>query len=212
MKKFFKHVFRFLRLIIFPSFFERIKNWINSIKSIWIGVTFKDCPTSVIFGKIGLLKGTKFISVGENACFGDNLYLTAWENRLYNGSTPHIVIGNNCCFGANNHITCANEIIIGDCCLTGKWVTITDNNHGDTSYEDLKKEPLLRTITTKGKVQIGKNVWIGDKATVLSGITIGDGVVIAANSIVCKDVPSYCVVAGNPAKIIKNVRLENKQN
>ena len=50
---------------------------------------------------------------------------------------------------------------------------------------------------------IGDNVWIGDKATVLPGVTIGDGAVIAANAVVTKDVPAFTVVAGNPARIIK---------
>ena len=58
-------------------------------------------------------------------------------------------------------------------------------------------------IVSKGPVVIGDNVWIGDKVTVLPGVTIGDGAVIAANAVVTKDVPAYSVVAGNPAKIIK---------
>ena len=52
-------------------------------------------------------------------------------------------------------------------------------------------------------VTIGNNVWIGDKATILPNISIGNGAIIAANSVVTKNVPEYCVVAGNPAKIIK---------
>lgn len=50
---------------------------------------------------------------------------------------------------------------------------------------------------------IGNNVWIGDKATILPNVSIGNGAIIAANSVVTKDVPEYCIVAGNPAKIIK---------
>ena len=53
------------------------------------------------------------------------------------------------------------------------------------------------------KLKIGNNVWIGDKATILPDVTIGDGAVIAANSVVTKDVPAYNVVAGNPAKVVK---------
>lgn len=60
-------------------------------------------------------------------------------------------------------------------------------------------------VTSKGPVIIGSNVWFGDKATILPNVTIGDGAVIAANSVVTKDVPAYSVVAGNPAKIIKQV-------
>ncbi|UTH72638.1 CatB-related O-acetyltransferase [Chromobacterium sp. IIBBL 290-4] len=57
--------------------------------------------------------------------------------------------------------------------------------------------------STKGDVTIGNDVWIGSCATIMSGITIGHGAVIAAESVVTKDVPPYAIVAGNPAKIIR---------
>ena len=82
-------------------------------------------------------------------------------------------------------------------------MTITDNSHGETDYDTLLQPPLMRLVTSKGPVIIGKDVWIGDKATILPGVTIGEGAVIAANSVVTKDVPAYSVVAGNPAKVIK---------
>jgi len=56
---------------------------------------------------------------------------------------------------------------------------------------------------TKGDVNIGNDVWIGTHSTIMSGVTIGDGAVIANNSVVTKDVPPYTIVGGNPAKIIK---------
>ena len=52
-------------------------------------------------------------------------------------------------------------------------------------------------------ITIGENVWIGCRALILKGVTIGDGAVVAAGAVVTKDVPANCVVAGNPAKIIK---------
>ena len=116
---------------------------------------------------------------------------------------PELTIGEKCNFGAYNHITCTNKISIGNGVLTGKWVTITDNSHGDTNLESLQIRPARRPIFSKGPVTIGNNVWIGDKATILPGVTIGDGAVVAANAVVTKDVPAYSVVAGNPARIIK---------
>ncbi len=56
---------------------------------------------------------------------------------------------------------------------------------------------------TKGGVKIGNDVWVGTYATFHSGVTVGDGAVIASNSVVTRDVPPYAIVAGNPAKIIK---------
>jgi acetyltransferase-like isoleucine patch superfamily enzyme len=96
-----------------------------------------------------------------------------------------------------------NKIIIGNNLLTGKWVTITDNAHGTTDKEALLSPPIERLLSSKGPVIIGNNVWIGDKATILPGVTIGDGAIIGANAVVTKDVPPYSVVVGNPARIIK---------
>ena len=93
---------------------------------------------------------------------------------------------------------------IGDSLLTGKWVTITDNSHGETDKATLEMRPQERPITSKGPVIIGNNVWIGDKATILPGVTVGDGAVIAANAVVTKDVPAYSVVGGNPARVIRS--------
>ena len=65
-------------------------------------------------------------------------------------------------------------------------------------------------MVSKGPVIIGDNVWVGEKATIVANIKIGQGCVIAANSVVTKDVPPYCVVAGCPAKIVKY--LDEKEN
>ena len=170
------------------------------MRSLWLSTLFCKCPKSVYFEKIGLLRTTNRISIGENCRFHDYIYLTVWGD---NKKEVVIAIGNNCNFGAFNHITGTNHIEIGDNCLTGKWVTISDNNHGSTEKDVLEIPPIKRPISSKGPVIIGNNVWIGEKATILSGVTIGNGAVIGANSVVTTDVPPYAVVAGNPAKIIK---------
>ena len=69
----------------------------------------------------------------------------------------------------------------------------------------MAKRPLERNIVSKGEVNIGDNVWIGDKVTILPGVHIGDWAVIGANAVVVKDVRPYTVVGGNPAKIIKEI-------
>jgi acetyltransferase-like isoleucine patch superfamily enzyme len=58
---------------------------------------------------------------------------------------------------------------------------------------------------SKGETRIGNDVWIGFRAMVLSGVTIGDGVVIGTGAVVAADVPSYAIVAGNPAKVIEKL-------
>ena len=166
-----------------------------------------------VVGHIAQLNCPECISIGDGTWFGEGLYLTAWKtfDCIVNGQKhtqafcPTIIIGENCHFGAHNHITSTNKIEIGNNLLSGKWVTITDNSHGQITKEELLIDPLKRPIYSKGPVVIGDNVWIGDKATILPGVTIGDGAVIAANAVVTKDVPAYSVVAGNPAKVIKTV-------
>jgi len=178
--------------------FIRIRRY---IRSKWLIPQFKSCGMNTRFGKIGLLMGQQSISIGNFSFFSDYFYLTV-RRRIESVQEPHITIGNRCCFGAFNHVTCTNSINIGDDLLTGKWVTITDNSHGSTEMQQLKESPLSRPIVSKGPISIGNNVWIGEKATILSGVTIGDGAVIAANAVVNKDVPPYALVAGVPAKVI----------
>lgn len=147
------------------------------------------------------LNGGEFIYIGENSKFGRNGALTAW--KMEEGHEPIIRIGRRCNFGDFNHITASNCIVIGDDILTGRWVTITDNSHGNLTKEHLLLPPLKRPVVSKGTVEIGNRVWIGDKATILPGVKIGEGAVVAANAVVTKNVPAFSMVAGNPARIIK---------
>lgn len=169
----------------------------------WMRNKFKICPNTVRFAKVEMLHDPDRISIGDYCSFQDDLYLTAWKNYAGNHFEPNITIGNNGDFGAFNHISCINKIQIGDNCLTGKWVTISDNNHGTTDFMTLHEAPAKRKLYSKGPIIIGNNVWIGDKATILANVTIGDGAIIAANSVVIKDVPAYSIVAGNPARVVK---------
>lgn len=110
-----------------------------------------------------------------------------------------IRIGANCSF--NNDITLIAEksITIGDDCLIGDGVRIVDSDfHG--LAPDKRRGP-----GESSPVTLGKNVWLGSRAMVLKGVTIGDNAVVAAGSIVTKDVPADTLVAGVPAKPIKRI-------
>lgn len=161
------------------------------------------CARKVLFQRPITLIGGKYIEIGDGSTFGKFCILSAWDAYMGDKFTPCLRIGSRCHFGEYNHITTINRITIGNNLLTGRWVTISDNNHGQTDKETLQFPPVERRLYSMGNVVIGDNVWIGDKATILSGVTIGDGAVIGANSVVTKDVPEYSVVAGNPAKIIR---------
>ncbi len=133
--------------------------------------------------------------------------MTAWDKYLLTNQvfTPEISIGENVCIGEYVHITAINKIVIGNGVLTGRWVLITDNSHGLFTKSELEERPIARPIYSKGEVIIGNNVWIGDKATILPNVHVGDGAIIAANAVVTKDVPAYSLAAGNPARVIKNI-------
>jgi acetyltransferase-like isoleucine patch superfamily enzyme len=91
------------------------------------------------------------------------------------------------------------EIFIGGNHHTD-WVTTFPFGH---IHEDVFPYHGENHPTTKGDVLIGNDVWIGSGATILSGVTINDGAVVAAKSVVVKDVPPYAIVGGNPAKVLK---------
>lgn len=84
--------------------------------------------------------GVRFINIGDNTAFSEGCYITAWDTSL-NNKDVLIRIGENCSFGAWNHITAINYVEIGNYVLTGKWVTITDNSHGDTDKLSLMSPP-----------------------------------------------------------------------
>ncbi len=103
----------------------------------------------------------------------------------------NVFINSGCCFQDQGGIE------IGDNVLIGQQVVIATLNHDFT--------PEKRGNMFPAPVKIGKRVWIGAHATILSGVTIGDNAVIAAGAVVTKDVPANTVVGGVPAKIIKNI-------
>ena len=66
--------------------------------------------------------------------------------------------------------------------------------------------PFEKRLYSKGVISIGNNVWIGDKVTILGNVRIGDNVVIGANSVVTKSIPCNTIAAGNPCKVIKEIK------
>ena len=182
-------------------FFYRI---LTKIFSIWMCLRF-NCTNCYFSYPMNYRCGTQHFLIGKNCSFGKFAVLTAWEEYRNNKYKPNITIGEKCYFGDYLHLTCINEITIGNNVLTGRWVTISDNAHGEINIEAIKEAPSERPLTSKGSVRIGNNVWIGDKVTILAGVIIGDNTIIGANSVVTKSIPSNCVAAGNPAKVIKRL-------
>ena len=151
------------------------------------------------------LRGLQYVQLGEGSTISSGSILTAWDEYGEIKYTPSIIIGKHCRIGEYCQITACHKIIIGDNLLTGRYVYISDNAHGNTQIKHLSIPPIKRPLYVKGPVIIGNNVWIGEGARILSGVTIGDGSVIGAIAVVTHDVPAYSVVGCVPAKIIKRI-------
>lgn len=108
-----------------------------------------------------------------------------------------------------------DKLIIGKFCAIASGVEFVMNgaNHRMNSVTTYpfnimgqgweKNTPALEDLPFKGDTVVGNDVWIGQQVTIMPGVNIGDGVIIAANSIVTKDVPPYHIVGGNPSRILK---------
>lgn len=193
-------IFRILAKLYPMNLIEKLAYYKYVIQSYRISSRLGSCGKGTRFSKVEYLTGHQHIHVGKNTIFLPHLFLTAWGE--YDDSIK-ISIGDYSSIGAYCHISAYNKVSIGNHVLIGKWVSIVDNDHGETNKESLVIPPLERKLVSKGPIVIGNHVWIGDKVTILSGVTIGNNSVIAANSVITKDVPPFSVVAGNPGKVIK---------
>ena len=137
-------------------------------------------------------------------------------------NNSNIVVGEFTYFGDNDfekHVTHhygfnGDKLIIGKFCQIASGVNFVMNgaNHqmnAPSTYPFYifggweQQTPPLSEMPLKGDTVVGNDVWIGQNATVLPGVHIGDGAIIGLNSVVACDVPPYTVVAGNPAKVIR---------
>lgn len=169
---------------------------------------FNHLGSNSTLGRHSVYIGEPYISIGANTTIGDYGRLTAYKEykQTQQQFSPQIAIGEHCCIGERSHITAIDKIIIGNHVLTGPGVLITDNAHGDSTKSSLDIAPINRPVYSKGPVIIEDNVWIGEGAMIMPDVHIGKGSIIAANSVVTNDVPPYSIVAGIPAKVIKQVQ------
>lgn len=210
MKNLIKHVVAFVvwqwSKIYTYNLSLRLKGYRDVIYNLWIRNFFGEMPLDSSIAYPCSLEGggQKIIFVGHHTEIQSHCILGCWVEYRDQSFSPLIKIGDNCSIGEYNHITACNKVIIGNGLLTGRYVYIGDNSHGGLNLKEAAVRPAARKLVSKGEVVIGNNVWIGDKATILS-VHIGDNVIVAANAVVNKDVPSNCLVAGVPAEIVKRL-------
>lgn len=150
--------------------------------------------------------GSRFISIGRNFSAGLFFRIEALDSYFDELFSPSITIGDNVSFQDYCHVGCVERIVIGDGTLIGSNVLISDHNHGYSIPEESEIIPVMRKLS-HAPVLIGKHVWIGDGAKILSGVKLGDGVIVGANAVVTHSFPDRVVIAGVPARVIKNLDL-----
>lgn len=129
------------------------------------------------------------------------------------GDTKTLFIGENCEFGDMTHIVAYEKVEIGNNVLIASKCFISDTSHGNYTGTDQDSPvtiPNNRKLVTS-PVKIGDRVWIGENVVILKGVSIGNGCIIGANSVVTKDVPDNCIVTGVPAKILKKWSEQDKK-
>jgi maltose O-acetyltransferase len=113
-------------------------------------------------------------------------------------SGQRVSLGNNCALAEN--LLILGDVNIGDDLMLGPQVVMISYNH---EYSDSAIPMRAQGASRSRPITIGDDVWVGMRAMIMPGVTIGSHSIIAAGSIVTKDVPDWAIVGGNPAKIIK---------
>jgi acetyltransferase-like isoleucine patch superfamily enzyme len=137
------------------------------------------------------------LSLGRNSLIETLCVICTWHGDVILKDGASIGIGS----------IVLGPVLIGENSACSQNCFISGQSH---HYEDVSKNFLRQGVQTS-QVVIGKNVWIGANSVILPGVKIGDNSVIGAGSTIIEDVPAYSVVAGNPAKIIRQYDSESKQ-
>lgn len=178
-----------LFLVMLPG---RLKNRLLNLAFSWA----YGHRINLVWADLKIVGQVRRISLGRNFCTGRGLWLETV------GPASRILIADNVNVSDWVHIGALDRVEIGEGCLLGSKVIITDHSHG--SVDDILRpgvpvRPDARALQSKGPVVLGENVWLGDSVAVLSGVTIGRNVIVGANSVVTQDIPRNTVWAGVPA-------------
>lgn len=166
-----------------------VRFWrLASLKSRIAGVV----PASTQFDGPVRTSGCVRLHLGDHCRIGRDVFFeTPCEGA--------ITIGANTRINAGSVIVAYCDMQIGDNCLIGEYVSIRDANHGTSPGLPMKSQPH-----TVAPIRIGDDVWVGRGSVILKGVSIGDGAVIGANSVVVRDCPPREIHAGAPACRLKD--------
>jgi acetyltransferase-like isoleucine patch superfamily enzyme len=155
-----------------------------------------------------VLKKANYLTVGGGSIVEGTIF--------FDRDTAGILIGDNTYIGASALIS-AEKIEIGNDVLIAWGCTIVDHNSHSVVWSERRDDVRnwYRGVKDwkgikRAPVMIGDKAWIGFNAIILPGVTVGEGAVVGAGSVVTKDVPPYTIVAGNPARIIREIPIEER--
>ena len=194
-----------------------LKNEIVSIKNSftryhitqWFSLLWSWLLTRLIFRNAKIvrlpidLRNREYIRIGKNFIAGRYNRIECYKTDTY--GEPNLFIGENVQINDKCHISCVKEIKIGNNSLIASDVFITDHDHSNLSGYIDNEIPWVDHKLFAKAVLIGSNVWIGEKVIILKGVEIGENSVIAAGSVVTKSFPKSSLIAGNPAKLLRQL-------
>lgn len=188
-----------------------LRKFINFISTIRKVNLFKKNAT--LLGKNYLFGRSSFVSIKDGSVkddiiIDDNIKIHGAINSQNNGK---IYIGKFVNIGYNSCLLAVDNIYIGDYTTISYNVVITDNNNHPINPSFRKYMSMMPADDDSIKwkhsahapVVIGKNCWIGQNSRIHKGVVLGDNCIVAANAVVTKSAPANCILAGNPARIVK---------
>ena len=175
------------------------------IKFCWYEPLFRSQCESVGRGfhmeKLPYITGSGRIVIGEGVRLSGKSGI-GFNNRLK--EHPELIVGDGTFIGHNCGFAIAESVRIGSHCLLAGGVSVSDNDGHPLEADKRRRGEPVEGEQVK-PVVICDDVWMGRSATVLKGVTIGEGAIVGANAVVTKDVPARTVVAGNPARVVKEL-------
>lgn len=185
-----------------------VVNWISgAVRRRWGLAVYRRLHPRVSFGRrCDIRRGVRIrVARGASVGFGANCVL---DEGLVAECRGRLLVGDGTVFGHHCTLAAAESIEIGRDCLIAELVSIRDHDHQFSS--------TAVSILNQGRrvepVSIGQGVWLGAKVTVTPGVTIGDGCVVGANSVVSRDLPPFSVAVGAPARVIRTRGDENLEH
>jgi acetyltransferase-like isoleucine patch superfamily enzyme len=177
-------------------------------------------PALIFAGRLAVLQGMRHAEIGRYARIARFARITAWrggrlrigrnfslgessiiENGFNIAAMKGVIeIGDNVGIGAFSFISCPSSVKLGSDCIIGQYFSVHAQNH----VVDGAGLFRLQGTIERG-VEIGDNCWIGAKVTVLDGVTIGAGCIVAAGAVVTKSFPPNSVIGGCPARLLRQV-------